>query len=247
MSLITRTARVVAASTCLAGAALGPLLLASPALASPNGIIISEFRSTGPSGGSDEFVEIANSSSIAVDISGYLFQGCASGSGAGSTRATVPAGTVLTPGQRFLFTNSSTNGYSGTVPGDQSYTTGISDLNSNGSGLRLLDSNAQVIDGVGAAGSAQNSCREGNGINTVGVTTSFERVGGVQDTEDNAADFRQTSQSMPQNQQSTAMPTPVIPEVSAAVLLPLSALAMAGGGLVLARRRALSGTSAAAV
>lgn len=245
MSMIARTARLVTASACLAGAALGPVLLASPALASPNGILISEFRTTGPSGGNDEFVEIANASSIDVDISGYLFQGCAAGSGAASTRATVPAGTVLTPGQRFLFTNSS--GYSGTVPGDRSYGTGISDLNNNGSGLRLLDSNAQVIDGVGAAGTAPNSCREGTGINTVGVTTSFERAGGVQDTEDNAADFSQTAQAMPQNQSSTAMPPPVIPEVSAAVLLPLSALAMAGGGLALARRRALSGTSAAAI
>lgn len=246
MSLSRRTTRIVTASTCLVGVALSPVLLGGLAFASPNGIVISEFRSTGPNGGNDEFVEVANTSSIDVDISGYAFQGCTSTSGAPSTRATVPAGTVLRPAQRYLFTNPGTTsapGYSGAVTGDQPYTTGIANLDNNGSGLRLLDANAQVIDGVGAAGTATNACREGTGINTVGVNTSFERLGGTQDTNNNVVDFAQTTAAMPQNQRSSATPTPVIPEVPAAVLLPLSALVVAGGAVSVARRKSLSGSA----
>ncbi len=250
MSRSRRATRIVTASTCLVGVAVAPILLGGAAFASPNGIAISEFRSTGPNGGNDEFVEVANTSSIDVDISGYAFQGCAVASGAPSTRATVPPGTVLRPAQRYLFTNPGTTsapGYSGAVAGDQSYTTGIGDLNNNGSGLRLLDANARVIDGVGAAGTATNACREGTGINSVGMTTSFERLGGTQDTDNNAVDFARTTTAMPQNQKSSATPTPVIPEVPAAVLLPLSALVVAGGALSLARRRALNSASTPAV
>lgn len=234
--------RLLAASACLAAATLGPALVAGPALASPNGIVISEFRTAGPNGGNDEFVEIANSSATDVDLSGYVLQGCAAGSGAASSRATVPAGVVLRPGQRYMFTNPGTTsspGYSGGVPGDRTYTTGIADLNNNGSGIRLLNASAAVIDGVGAVGTVANACREGAGVNSAGVTTSLERrAGGVQDTDDNATDFQVTASAMPQNQASMT-PPPVIPEVPAAVLLPLSALALAGGAVSLLRRRSL--------
>src|SRR5688572_15920190 len=57
--------------------------------APPGDIVISEFRTRGPAGGNDEFIELRNRSSQPVDISGWRLQGCASGSGAASTRAAV--------------------------------------------------------------------------------------------------------------------------------------------------------------
>lgn len=93
------------------------------ALAPPNGVVISELRARGPAGGNDEFVELFNTSANEVDVSGYRLQGCAASSGGPSDRTTVPAGTVLEPGDHYLFTNSGTGGYSGAVPGDSSYST----------------------------------------------------------------------------------------------------------------------------
>ena len=77
-----------------------------------------------------------------------------SGSNSGgtvSTRATVPAGTTLAPGCHFLATNTAASGYSGTVPGNVTYGTGITD--DGGIALTLADDT--IVDQVGmSAGSA---------------------------------------------------------------------------------------------
>jgi predicted extracellular nuclease len=172
----------------------------APALASPNGVVISELRPRGPAGGNDEFVEIFNTSANDVNISGYRLQGCAASSGSPSDRTAVPAGTVLEPGDHYLFTNSGTGGYSGAVPGDRAYSTGFTDfLSSNASGARLADASGVVVDGVG---SPTSPCREGAGITTPTANgdNSFERkAGGRQDTDDNATDFAGPKAGNPQN------------------------------------------------
>jgi hypothetical protein len=61
------------------------------------------FRTRGPAGGNDEFVELRNVSSARVGVGGWQLQGCASGSpGNAGSRATIPAGTSLAPGQHYL-------------------------------------------------------------------------------------------------------------------------------------------------
>ena len=176
------------------------LLSLAPALASPSGVVISELRARGPAGGNDEFVELLNTSTKDVDISGYKLQGCASASGGPSDRATVPADTALKPGDHYLFTNSGSGGYSGAVPGDRAYSTGFTDFQaSNASGARLVDASGGVIDGVG---SPNSPCREGTGITTPTANgdSSFERKSdGRQDTDDNAADFAGPKAGGPQN------------------------------------------------
>lgn len=176
------------------------LVTVVPAAASPNGLMISEFRFRGPAGGNDEFLELVNTSTSAVDISGYRLQGCASSGGNPSDRATVPSGAVLKSGQHYLFTNNGSSGYSGSVAGDQTYSTGFTDLQSgNSSGVRIVDASGGVIDGVG---SPTSPCREGTGITTPTTNgdNSFERkVGGRQDTDDNAADFTGPQVGNPQN------------------------------------------------
>ncbi len=202
--------RRAAALAALALVIVVGVLSVAPAAASANGVVISEFRFRGPVGGNDEFVELFNTSTNRVDISGYKLQGCASSSGNPSDRTTVPAGTVLEPGQHYLFTNNGSAGYSGAVPGDRTYGTGFTDLqSSNSSGARIVDASGGVVDGVG---SSNSPCREGTGITTptTNADNSYERKdGGRQDTDDNAVDFVGPKAGNPQNSGSAPEPPPV--------------------------------------
>jgi predicted extracellular nuclease len=184
-------ALLVAALTVLGGGAT--------AFASANGVVISEFRFRGPTGGNDEFVELINAGTSSVSIGGWKLQGCSGTTGVASTRVTVPAGIVLAPGQHYLFTNNAaTGGYTGSVPGDTPYGVGFTD----GAGARItLPDETTVVDGVGGNGIGGTQCREGSGI--VGMPTTngdqaYERVGGTQDTDDNVADFLGPKASNPQ-------------------------------------------------
>jgi predicted extracellular nuclease len=175
-------------------------LLVAPAGATPNGLVISEFRFRGPAGGNDEFIELLNTSEGNIDISGYALQGCASASGAPSTRATVPSGVVLEPDQHYLFTNSAAGGYSGTVAGDQTYATGISD----NAGTRIINVTGAAIDAVASSFSVTTTqCLEGTGVNNPqnsGTVAAFQRLANeTQDTDNNAADFTGPSAGDPQN------------------------------------------------
>jgi predicted extracellular nuclease len=184
----------------LAMALVAGSLLVSPAAASPNGLVISEFRFRGPAGGNDEFIELLNTSDGDIDISGYALQGCASASGAPSNRAVVPSNVVLEADQHYLFTNSAAGGYSGTVAGDQTYATGISD----NAGTRIVNGAGTVIDAVASSASvATTQCLEGTGVNnpqSTGTVAAFQRLANeTQDTDNNAADFTGPSAGDPQN------------------------------------------------
>jgi hypothetical protein len=117
-----------------------------------------------------------------------------------SNRVSVPAGTVLNPGDHYLFTNSGSSSYSDAVPGDQAYSTGFTDFAAgNHSGARLVNAKGGVIDGVGSPASL---CREETDITTPTANgdNSFERKdGGRQDTNNNAADFVGPKTGSPQN------------------------------------------------
>lgn len=159
------------------------------ALASASGVVISEFRFRGPTGGNDEFVELLNTSSTAVAIGGWKLKGCVSSSGNIDTtvRTTVPAGVVLQPGEHYLFTNS--QGYSGSVAGNRTYATGFAD----GAGVRLDTAADAAVDGVGGSGTGGTQCREGVGIAgmpTANGDQSYERkLAGTVDTDNNMDDF----------------------------------------------------------
>ncbi|HEY6042817.1 MAG TPA: lamin tail domain-containing protein, partial [Anaerolineae bacterium] len=114
-----------------------------------NHIVISEFRTRGPNGASDEFIELYNPTGAAVDLGGWLIKG-SNNAGSVSTRVTIAAGTTLQPGSHFLATN--VNGYSGSVVGNQTYSTGITDSG----GIALFKSDGvTIVDQVGmSTGSA---------------------------------------------------------------------------------------------
>lgn len=172
------------------------LLLANVcAFASPSGVVISQFQIRGPAGGNDEFIEIQNQGLVNVPIGGWKLRGCVSTSGVLGDRATVPGGVVLRPGQYYLFVNTASGGYSNSaVPGDQGYSSGISDFGSGatGAGMALFDAAGVKQDGVGSTLPA-NQCREGTGITSTPTGTpnnsnnnAFVRV---RDTDNNATDF----------------------------------------------------------
>ena len=169
-------------------------------------IVISEFRTRGPVGGSDEFIEIHNRSTGAVDIGGLLVRG-SNAAGTTGTRATIPLGTSIAPGCFYLLTNSSTSGgpYSGSVPGDQTYATGITD----DGGIGIVTGTGDIIDQVGM--SAGSFYKEGTTLapQATNAEQSYERLpGGTAghfDTDDNAADFAARTASNPQNSSSACI------------------------------------------
>jgi len=188
-----------------------PLPSPSPSpSAMPGRVVISEFRTRGPSGASDEFVELYNKSDTAVDISGWRIR-ASSSTGTISTRLTINDGTSIPPHRHFLAVNSpgTAGGYSGVIPGDQTYSSGIS--NDGGIALTLPDNT--IIDQVGL--STGSAFREGTQLAPLAsdASQSYERkpggpLGSTQDSSDNFSDFLLLTPSDPQNINSAPVPDP---------------------------------------
>jgi endonuclease G len=174
--------------------------------AASTSVVISEFRTRGPNGAADEFVELYNLTANPINIGGWKINR-SNGSGAINTQITITAGTMIPAHGHFLATNSAAGGYSGSVPANQSWTVGITD----DGGVGLLDAANNIIDQVGM--SAGSAYKEGTVLSqlTTSVNRSHERKpgganGSTQDTDNNATDFQLITPSDPQNLSSA--PTP---------------------------------------
>lgn len=160
-------------------------------------IVIGEFRLRGPNGGNDEFVELFNRGTVAVDLGGWRFKG-SSAAGVVSVRATIAAGTVLGPGCRFLLANSG-GSYSGATPADVTYGLGIAD----DGGVAITMADDTIVDQVGL--SLGSAFGEGAPLAplTLNQDRSYERrpaggAGNDMDSGDNAHDFVLVAPSNPQ-------------------------------------------------
>ncbi|MBI4672491.1 MAG: lamin tail domain-containing protein [Chloroflexi bacterium] len=168
----------------------------------PTHIVISEMRSRGPLGASDEFVELFNPTNATVDIGGWKIRRSSSCGATLINMLTVDAGTSLAPGQHFLAAGSTS---SNAALADKTYSAGIAD--SGGVAVTLGDDS--VIDAVGMC--ATTTFVEGNALTPLAGTSeqSYERklggaAGNCYDTDDNATDFLLNSgASNPQNLAST--------------------------------------------
>jgi hypothetical protein len=173
-------------------------------------LLISELRFRGPSGGNDEFVEIYNNTDAAIDISGYTLHG-SNNAGTNSTRATVAPDTILAARSHYLFVNTGAAGYSGTTPGNTSYSSGITD----DGGVAIVDSHGVIVDQVGL--SSGSLYKEGATLTSLGTTNadhSYERKPGgaalsLQDSDDNATDFQVATPSTPQSIVLSATPASI--------------------------------------
>jgi predicted extracellular nuclease len=163
-------------------------------------VVISEFRTRGPQGGNDEFIELYNLSVLPVNVGGWKIK-ASNSAGTIGTRLTITGGTILNPGCHFLATNSASGGYSGSVAGNQTYATGVTD--DGGIAITLPDDT--IVDQVGM--SAGSAFKEGNPLSpqlTTNVDRSYERKpgdgnGSGTDTDNNPADFQLITPSAPQN------------------------------------------------
>lgn len=186
----------------------------------PSPLLISEFRFRGPdpdgaattaSGAADEFIEIYNNTDAALDISGVALVSLQSSGNATTTLATVPASTVVPPRGHYLFTNSSTGGYSLTAyaSANQSFMGGITD--NTGVALCRTSTLTNCTGGTGAdrfdsagftgAGTARPAFIEGTGLPagpSATITDAIDQISYVrrinaaglpQDTNNNSADF----------------------------------------------------------
>ena len=188
-----RPARLVIAmfaTACLLAGA-GVLAVSSPASAagSPSGVLISQLRTRSATSQFDEYVQITNTTNAAVDLSGWQLEDCFTSGGVqklGTDGNPLPTGTMLPAGKTFVF---------GKDEGDY---TGVSDATYNfqvteTGGFQLQNAAGQVQDSVGAPGT---QCAEGTGLTfpTTGSDFVFTRKAagsgsGLQDTDNNAADF----------------------------------------------------------
>src|SRR6185312_17052311 len=94
-------------------AVLGIVFVPSAAQAASTTIVVSEFRTRGPNGSNDEFVEIFNVSNSTIALNGYTLR-MSDSSGNTSVLVTLPTFGLL-PHRFYLFANVGSQGYSGTT------------------------------------------------------------------------------------------------------------------------------------
>jgi uncharacterized protein (TIGR03437 family) len=174
----------------------------------PGQVLISEFRTRGPNGTTDEFVEIFNPTTSTIQIGGLKIR-ASNNAGDVSDRAVITVGARLGSGCHYLIANNtSSTGYSGSVPPNQMYKTGVTD--DGGIAVTGADGTT-IIDSVGISnGSAY---KEGAPLKPLSANAnqSYERkpggaAGNGTDTNNNAGDFLlNSSSSNPQNLSSACL------------------------------------------
>jgi hypothetical protein len=243
--------RTLASGLVLLAGVAAFVLPTAPASAVSTNVVISEFRTRGPGGGDDEFVEIMNISGDSISLGGYLLEGSGhTTSDPLEIRAVVPEGVVLAPGQHYLFANAATP-LGVAFPADQFYAP-AGGINDEGS-VAISRPDYQRVDTVGIGVTLWG---EGTRLapQTDGSHSYQRERSGYQDTDNNAADFALSTTPAPENLASPPTPDPgattttttdigppaEVPEVPFGGLLPLLAAAMVGIGYVRLRRRALA-------
>lgn len=167
-------------------------------------IVISEFRSRGPGGAYDEFIELYNADGGPIDLSGWNLKK-SSGCGASVvTLATFPAGTILQPGQHYLIASQSFT----QTTADLTYPT--SQALADSGGIAIVNPLGTPIDQVGMC--STTFFLEGSPLPPVSSNTdwSYERLprgaqGNCTDTDNNFGDFGGSIIS-PSNPQNAAAP-----------------------------------------
>lgn len=151
----------------------------------PAHVTISEFRSRGPNGASDQFIELYNDS-----LTPATFTGRISVTPFRSTSGGMINFTGLTIGAQchFLLTGS---GYSGSVPGDMALSVDIDDDGG------ISTTTTPQSDAVGMSAAAEFETNPLANFGPANTDRSYTRTG--RDTNVNVNDFAMRSPSMPQN------------------------------------------------
>src|SRR6185369_12682002 len=158
-------------------------------VASAGQLVISEFRYRGPNGANDEFIEIYNNSGADHTVDALSGSGYGIAASDGTTRCSIPNGTVIPNRGHYLCVNSV--GYSlasypagngTTATGNATYTLNIAENvgialfnNNSGGGAYTL---ANRLDAVGSTAEANTLYKEGTGLPTIvgfSINYSFYR------------------------------------------------------------------------
>ncbi|MCE7860399.1 MAG: lamin tail domain-containing protein, partial [Chloroflexi bacterium CFX2] len=181
-------------------------------------VFISEFRTRGPGGADDEFIEIYNASGISVNLINWVLRRSTSCGGVAAGGPLVTINTTLVPGQYYLIGKSPE--YTGSTALDLSYnSTGIAD----DGGIALINTTGTIIDQVGMCNTT--AYKEGTQLSAMSGTAnqSYERrfggsAGSCRDTDNNATDFiLNSSTSNPQNFASAAVPCLAVISTSSSI------------------------------
>jgi MYXO-CTERM domain-containing protein len=147
----------------------------------------------------DEFIDLHNKSSAAVNIAGWQVM-LSNDLGQTTLAATIGSGVTIPAARFYLLANKAAQGYSGSVAPDATYTSPIAD----DGGIALFDENSAIVDQVGM--STGSAYFEGTPLSAMmaNANQSYERnFGGCspnQDMDNNSADFRfNATTSFPQN------------------------------------------------
>jgi hypothetical protein len=165
----------------------------------PAQMVISEFRSRGPNGATDEFVELYNPTGAAINIGSWSIRGSVDCGTTATTLAILPTNTILQAGQHYLLVSNTGASIGGA---DQLFFPGLADAG----GLALVSNTNVTIDQVGMCNTTLY--REGTNLEplTGNGNQSYERKPGgataCYDTNNNAADFALISPPNPQNEAS---------------------------------------------
>jgi predicted extracellular nuclease len=191
----------------LAMAALSsPMQEKISAQSAPVGIMISEFRFSAPTFSSDEYIELFNSTSASIDISGWWLK-ASDNRGVVADRAQFPANMVLGPGCYFLIGGPNYT-LSSTAAPDVRYLPGATQIFDDGSVAVFKADKTTIVDQVGfrTASSAATAFFETERLlQTTPVTPGriYERrpsvFTGFQDTDHNVNDFVLKGTPGPQN------------------------------------------------
>lgn len=161
------------------------------ALPSPN-LVISQVQAGGAANQNDEFIEIHNNGSAAVDLNGYrVVYRSQNGTNDVGPMAVWTTSTMIQPGQYMLIAATS---YDGGIAPDKVYdpTVCLCSLSATNGGvaIRLGESNSgTTIDSV-AWGTVTNGFAEGTATTAAGNDNSKARaLDGCQDSDNNSADF----------------------------------------------------------
>ena len=164
----------------------------------PLHVVISEFRSQGPFGADDEFIELYNPTGAAVNIGGWIIKRSSPCGTSSYTLFSITSGTILQAGQHFLAATTASH-----IPSpDQNFSPAITD----DGGLALVNASGSVVDQVGMC--ISTLYREGTNLVPLSGNTnqSYERRPGgstaCYDLDNNVADFVLISPSQPQNKAS---------------------------------------------
>ena len=171
-----------------------------PASVWANHIVIGEFRTRGPLGANDEFIEIYNPTALSVPLANWTIKK-AVGCGAASATPLITFGVsdTLSAGQHFLIVNSSASPAL-LAMADASYASSIAD----DGGIAVMDDLSNLVDSVGMCATTVYVEGTALGSLTTNADRGYERntggsFGSCDDSDNNSVDFHLQAPSDPQN------------------------------------------------